>query len=93
MRRSYPSDPVLQQIKGVFVFKHDGEEHHLKAIELLKSIHCEVLSSLENRITIKTSRGKLQEIKRCWLSNDKANALSVTLNQQVTQIIIGGNIN
>lgn len=93
MRRSYPSDPVLQPIKGVFVFKHDGEEHFSKAIELLKSMHCEVLSSLENRITIKTSRGKLQEIKRCWLSNDQENALSVTLNQQVSQIIIGGNIN
>jgi hypothetical protein len=93
MRRSYPSDPTLQPIKGVFVFKHTEEEHILKALELLRSMHCEVLSSLENRITIKTSRGKLQEIKRCWLSNDQENHLSVQLNQQVSQIIIGGNVN
>jgi hypothetical protein len=93
MRRSYPSDPALQPIKGVFVFKRNGEEHILKALELLKSMHCEVLSSLENRVTVKTSRGKLKEIKRCWLSNDQENQLSVQLNQQVAQIIIGGNVN
>ena len=93
MRRNYPLDPLLQPIKGVFVFKDEGESETLKALELLKSMHCEVLSSLGNRITIKTSRGKLQEIKRCWLSKNKENELSVSLNRQVAQIIIGGNIN
>jgi hypothetical protein len=93
MRRNYPSDPELQPIKGVFVFKGEGEESASKALELLKSMRFEVLSSLENRVTIKASRGRLQEIKRCWLSNDQENNLSVLLNQQVTQIIIGGNVN
>lgn len=92
MQRSYPKNPLLQRVKGVFIFKDELEEHTQTASELLKTLQCEVLSTRENRITISTSRGNLQTIKQCWLSNDPKNALSQQLNQRVNQIIIGGNL-
>lgn len=91
MQRSYPRNPLMQRVKGVFVFKSEPEDHHQKALELLKSLQCEVISSRENRITISTSRGNLQNIKKSWLSQED-NTMSRQLNQRVAQIIIGGNL-
>lgn len=92
MRRSYPSDPLLQRVKGVFIFNDEVEEGPQKSLELLKTLKCEVLSSLENRITVSTSRGNLQNIKKSWLSPDPNDNLGKELKQCVSQIIMGGNI-
>jgi hypothetical protein len=92
MQRSYPKNPLLQRVKGVFVFKSELPDCVQQSSGLLKTLQCEVLSSHNNRITISTSRGNLQNIKQCWLSNDPGNDLSRQLNQQVSQIIIGGNL-
>jgi len=91
MRRSYPSDPLLQRVKGVFIFNNAQEEPD-KSIELLKTLKCEVLSSLDNRITVSTSRGNLQNIKKIWLSEDANDSLSQDLKQHIAQIIMGGNM-
>jgi hypothetical protein len=92
MQRSYPKNPLLQRVKGVFIFKSELEDYLQKATELLKSMQCDVISSRENRITISTSRANLQTIKSCWQSNDPSNTLSQQLNLRVSQIIIGGNL-
>lgn len=90
MQQRHPANPLLQRIKGVFVFKKGWEDLAQKAPDLLKTLHCDVLSSRDNRVTISTSRGNLQNIKQCWLSNDAGNALSQQLKDCVEQIIIGG---
>ena len=92
MRRSYPSNPLLQRVKGVFVFNEENEEEVQKSLELLKTLKCEVLSSLGNRITVSTSRGNLQSIKKSWQSDDPGNDLGQELRQAISQIIMGGNI-
>lgn len=92
MRRSYPSDPLLQRVKGVFIFNTEEEPGQQKSLELLKTLKCEVLSSLENRITVSTSRGNLQNIKKSWLSPDPNDNLGKELKQSIAQIIMGGNI-
>lgn len=92
MRRNYPSDPMLQPIKGIFIFQ-EGDEFADKAVELMKNLRCEVTSTRENRVTVKTSRGNLQTIKKNWLatSKDDKDPVSQELKQCITQIIIGGN--
>jgi hypothetical protein len=91
LTRNYPRNPLSQPIKGIFIFHQEVDEFAVKAQELMKTLRCEVMTSYENRITVKTSRGNLQSIKQSWLDNDDANVLSKTLNASVSQIIIGGN--
>lgn len=92
-QRSHSGNPQVQPVKGIFVFSGKGEDAMPKALDLLKSMHCRVLSSLNNRITITTSRGNLQKIKQSWLSKSEKSSLSVALKQQVSHIIIGGDVN
>lgn len=89
MNRNYPRNPALQPIKGIIVF-HAMDELASKAEALLKTLCCEVLSSHENRFTVKTSRGNLQSIKQRWLDNKQDSPISEELNACVSQIIIGG---
>lgn len=91
MRKSKPSDPLLQQIKGVFIFEK-GEDSYKQALALLKTLDCHVMGSKGNHTMVQTTRGRLQSIKKCWLAKDKENALSRELNECVQQIIIGGNV-
>lgn len=91
MQRSFPKDPSLQRVKGVFIFK-DGMDGIQNGLELLKTLQCEIISSRENRITVSASRGNLQNIKQSWLSKDPKDDLSRKLNHRVMQIIIGGNL-
>lgn len=90
--RSYPKNPLQQRIKGVLIFKSDVDDYVEKAKDLLKSLQCDILTSRDNRITITTSRGNMQHIKKCWESKDTTSDLSTRLNQHIAQIIIGGNI-
>lgn len=60
-----------------------------KAQALFKALCCQVMSTHENRFTVKTSRGNLQSIKKRWLDNSDS-AISQELNACVSQIIIGG---
>lgn len=90
MKRNYPSNPLLQPIKGIFVL-NQGEEVLNKTVLLLKVLRCEVMSQHENRITVKTSRGNLQAIKQTWLSKEDETAVGKELSDYVSQIIIGGN--
>lgn len=66
------------------------DELALKAQTLLKTLCCEILSTHENRFTIKTSRGNLQSIKQKWQDNRLDNPISQELTACVSQIIIGG---
>lgn len=91
-QRNYPNNPLLQPVKGVFIFKRDGDGYAESALELLKSMRCQIISVKDNRMTVSTSRGNLQTIKQCWLSKDTSDDLSNALNRQVDQIIIGGNL-
>lgn len=90
MKRTYSGNPLYQQVKGIFIF-YRIDELTGKAQELLKALSCEVMASRDNRITVKTSRGNMQAIKKRWLENDQDNTLSKELNARVSQIIIGGN--
>jgi hypothetical protein len=81
--------PESQQIKGIFVFQN-GVDVYNKALKLMKTLDCTILTDNVSRMMIKTSRSNLQLIKKCWLSNNKGNALSIELNDCVSQIIIGG---
>lgn len=95
MTRNYPKNPALQPVKGIIVFHanmHAENELTTKAGALLKTLCCEVLSSHENRFTVKTSRGNMQSIKQRWLDNH-SDALSQELAACVSQIIIGGAVN
>lgn len=83
------TDPALQTIKGIFFFKQWEENDTSQALELLKSVSCEVVTVNNNRVTVSAMRGKLQEIKESLLSNNSTK-LSVSLNAQVSKIIIGG---
>jgi hypothetical protein len=76
----------------VIVF-HAADELASNAKALLKTLCCEVLSTHDNRYTIKTSRGNLQSIKRRWLEKRLDTAISQELNICVSQIIIGGSVN
>ena len=89
MYRTTTTDPALQTIKGIFIFKQLDENDAALALELLKSISCEVVTVTNNRITVSAMRGKLHEIKACWLSNNSTK-LSLSLNAQISKIIIGG---
>jgi hypothetical protein len=89
MQRKKSPSPQSQQIKGIFIFQ-DGEDVHVKARELMKSLDCTILTDNDSRVMVKTSRANLQFIKECWLSNDQANSMSMDLQDCVTQIIIGG---
>lgn len=89
--RNYPRNPALQPVKGIIIF-HDENELVTKAGALLKTLCCEVISSHENRFTVKTSRGNMQSIKQRWLDNN-SDALSQELTACVSQIIIGGAVN
>jgi hypothetical protein len=88
-QRKKLASPLGQQVKGVLKL-HEGADVYEQVVKLLKTLDCEVLAEAENRITIKASRGNLQSIKQCWLSNDKTNTLSQELNECITQITIGG---
>lgn len=88
MNRNYPANPLSQPIKGIFIFKKDDPT---KARELMKTLHCEVMSSHGNRVTIKTSRGNLQTIKKNWQNKDESSATGKVVTAAVAQIIIGGN--
>lgn len=90
--RSYPKNPLQQRIKGVLIFKNGISDVTEAAKDLLKSLQCDILTSRDNRITITTSRGNMQHIKKCWESQDSNSDLSTRLNQHIAQIIIGGNI-
>lgn len=89
LKRNYPTNPLLQQVKGIFIF-HDADELDAKAQTLLKSLCCEVMTTHENRFTVKTSRGNMQAIKKRWLENSPENEISRELHACVSQIIIGG---
>lgn len=89
MNRNYPRNPAFEPVKGIIVF-HAVEEFTAKAEALLKTLCCEVLSTHENRFTVKTSRGNLQSIKQRWLANKLDTHTSQELNSCVSQIIIGG---
>ena len=88
-QRKKAPNPESQQIKGIFIFQ-EGIEVYTKALELMKSLSCTILTDHVSRMMIKTSRHNLQSIKQCWLSNDTGNSLSMELNYCVNQIIIGG---
>ena len=83
------TNPALQTIKGIFVFKQWEENDVSQALELLKSISCEVITVSNSRVTVSAMRGKLHEIKECWQSNNSTK-LSLALNAQVSKIILGG---
>lgn len=89
MTRNYPVNLALQPIKGIFVFK-DGDDILARGLELMKTLHCEVLSSHSSRVTVKTSRGNLQSIKKNWLSQAQSNTLGKELSACILQIVIGG---
>ncbi|HEY9687775.1 MAG TPA: hypothetical protein V6C52_12440 [Coleofasciculaceae cyanobacterium] len=89
MNRNYPRNPAFQAVKGIFIF-HSTDEMAEKAQALFKSLCCQVMSTHENRFTVKTSRGNMQSIKQRWLANNPDNAMSLELNACVSQIIIGG---
>jgi hypothetical protein len=89
LNRNYPSNPALQPIKGIFVF-YPADELADKAQALLKTLSCQVLSSHDNRFTVKTGRGNLQAIKQRWMDNNPNNVLSQQLHASLSQIIIGG---
>jgi len=91
MQQSY-SNPQNQPIKGVFIFKNMEEGARSKALDLLKSVHCRVISSVKNRVTVTSSRANLQKIKRSWLAKSDRSDLSIALNDQISQIILGGNV-
>ena len=61
-----------------------------KAEVLLKNLCCEVISTHENRFTVKTSRGNLQAIKQRWQDDKQDSPVSQELQASVCQIIIGG---
>jgi hypothetical protein len=79
----------LQPIKGIIIF-HSCDELPDKAEVLLKTLSCQVLSTVGNRYTIKTSRGNLQAIKQRWQANKPDNSTTHELSDLVCQIIIGG---
>lgn len=89
-QQSY-SKPENQPIKGVFVFNKKGDVQS-EGLDLLKSVNCRVVSSVKNRVTVTSSRGNLQKIKRCWQSDNERSDLSVALHKQVAHIILGGNV-
>lgn len=93
MKRTYPTNPLIQTVKGVFVFQGEDDEALNEAHELLKNMRCQVISAKENRITVTSSRGNLQSIKASWLAGNAEGTLSNELSRQVSQIIIGGNVN
>lgn len=84
--------PENQSIKGIFVFKSKVGKLNAEALDLLKSVNCRVLSSANNRITVSSSRGNLQKIKRCWQDPSERSSLSAALHKQISQIILGGNV-
>ena len=92
MTRNYPKNPAFEPIKGIIVFR-SIDELASKAEVLLKSLHCEVLSSHENRFTVKTSRGNLQAIKQRWQDDELDNSARQELKTIISQIIIGGAVN
>lgn len=61
-----------------------------RGLELMKTLHCEVLSNHLSRVTIKTSRGNLQAIKKSWLAQDLNNTVNKELSACIDQIVIGG---
>jgi hypothetical protein len=89
LNRSYSSNPALQPIKGIIIF-HAADELTGRAEALLKNLCCQVLSTVGNRYTVKTSRGNLQAIKQRWQANELDNPISQELGNLVSQIIIGG---
>lgn len=89
MNRNYPRNPAFQPVKGIIVF-HAMDELATKAETLLKTLCCEVLSTHDNRFTIKTSRGNLQSIKQRWQDKTLESPISQELAASVSQIIIGG---
>ncbi len=89
MQRKKAPSQECQNIKGIFIIQ-DGTDVYSKALDLMKSLECSILTDHINRMMIKTSRSNLQRIKKCWLSKDKGNAMSLKLNECFTQIIIGG---
>lgn len=89
MKRHYPSNPQLEPIKGIFVFSSE-DDSHTDGLALVKELHCEVLSDSGTRVTVKTSRGNLQSIKKWWQAQDEAHPMSQKLRACVSNIIIGG---
>ena len=89
LNRNYPKDPALQPIKGIIIF-NASDQVVPRAEALLKNLCCNVLSTHENRYTIKTSRANLQAIKQRWQDNKPENPITQELNSIVSQIIIGG---
>jgi hypothetical protein len=89
LTRNYPKNPAFESVKGIIIF-HAVDELTTKAESLLKTLCCEILSTHENRFTVKTSRGNLQSIKQRWLANRFETQISQDLNTCVSQIIIGG---
>lgn len=92
MNRNYPKNYALQPIKGVFVFRPEVSDSTRRAQSMFASMRCEVLATQENRMTVRSSRENLQQIKQSWLANDPEDKLSRELNELVQQIIIGGNV-
>lgn len=91
LTKRHSGNPLLQPIKGVFIFNAIDELAN-KARDLMKTLSCEVTSNHENRFTVRTSRGNMQSIKQRWLAKED-NVLSKELNTCISQIIIGGSIN
>ncbi len=92
LTRNYPQNPALQPIKGIIIF-NSIDEMPSKAEALLKTLCCEVVSTHENRFTVKTSRGNLQSIKQRWLDNKLDSPINREMSACVSQIIIGGAAN
>jgi len=87
-QRKSPS-PLGVQVKGIFFFK-SGEEVYTKALELMKTLGCTIITDNISRMTVKTSRGNLQSIKDILTSKNTNSSLGAQLDACVTRIIIGG---
>jgi hypothetical protein len=88
LNRNYPINLARQPVKGIFVF-HAVDEMSDKAKALFKTLCCQIMTTHDNRFTVKTSRDNLQSIKQRWMDKSDT-AISQELNACVARIIIGG---
>jgi hypothetical protein len=88
LTRNYPRNPATQPVKGIFIFQNVDEMAE-KAKALFKTLCCQVMTTHDNRFTVKTSRGNMQSIKQRWMDKSDT-AISQELNACVSRIIIGG---
>jgi hypothetical protein len=82
-------DYPRQAVKGVFFCKTSVTKEDCR--KLVQDLGCAILLDNENKLTIQTSRARLQELKTRYMASDDDKAqISSRLQEHFERILIGG---